>query len=424
MSFGWYICPKTPVVTYLEKVYGATAHRPPSSGLQALDSGAPTLEQFASERGFPLYVLNVAWNMYSGQRRILIQGVFNDAMHVTSGLPPGCGLAVDLLHAFLVRTLRSAGRQIEVRQPSKIVVVCNGTRAKHKLWQVWRAGRLKLTTRDSGVDTQWASWRSPAEEMKSFHSVGLYGAEVGGVTAHGMSDLHTSARRALSKGASLRRSAPFELMAHGGPTGDPQVSADVSTVRVWNRRLLAGQERRKSGLLATAQQAPACVRLHGFLPAPAPLPLPTHEAALVLRQGVDAVWVWASQLQPPLQKMWGWKSAVLAGLLATAKEWSRLFKRYIKGQRRPRILKNEADLSSPLIPSCAGVKRTHRSKPSLMAVSPWRTSEAGIQEADVVVNLGAAEHEVHEPSADWLRWELVAKAVRQFWFSGRTEALC
>eukprot|EP00971_Amphidinium_carterae_P243585 4837428-Amphidinium_carterae.3 len=37
------------------------------------------------------------------------------------------------------------------------------------------------------------------------------------------------------------------------------------------------------------------------------------------------------------------------------------------------------------------------------------------QEADVVANLRAADHAPHEPSADWLHWELVAKAVRNFW---------
>eukprot|EP00971_Amphidinium_carterae_P243814 4842290-Amphidinium_carterae.1 len=51
------------------------------------------------------------------------------------------------------------------------------------------------------------------------------------------------------------------------------------------------KERRESGLPATAQQAPACVRLHGLLPAPTPGPLPTHELALVLRQDVDTVWI-------------------------------------------------------------------------------------------------------------------------------------
>eukprot|EP00971_Amphidinium_carterae_P014541 287110-Amphidinium_carterae.1 len=58
------------------------------------------------EQGFPLYALNCALNMYSGNRRILIQGAVSTSVQSTCGLPPGCGLAVDLLHAFLIRTCR------------------------------------------------------------------------------------------------------------------------------------------------------------------------------------------------------------------------------------------------------------------------------------------------------------------------------
>eukprot|EP00971_Amphidinium_carterae_P207398 4114872-Amphidinium_carterae.1 len=39
----------------------------------------------------------------------------------------------------------------------------------------------------------------------------------------------------------------------------------------------------------------------------------------------------------------------------------------------------------------------------------------GNQETDVVANLGAAEHADHEPSAEYLRWEVAAQAVRLFW---------
>eukprot|EP00971_Amphidinium_carterae_P343444 6483193-Amphidinium_carterae.2 len=46
---------------------------------------------------------------------MLIQGAVGDVVEVTRGLPLGCGLAVDLLHAFLVRTLGSAGQPVEVR---------------------------------------------------------------------------------------------------------------------------------------------------------------------------------------------------------------------------------------------------------------------------------------------------------------------
>eukprot|EP00971_Amphidinium_carterae_P154058 3055171-Amphidinium_carterae.1 len=39
----------------------------------------------------------------------------------------------------------------------------------------------------------------------------------------------------------------------------------------------------------------------------------------------------------------------------------------------------------------------------------------GNEEADVVANLGTAEHAPHEPSADYLFWEVVSKAVRHVW---------
>eukprot|EP00971_Amphidinium_carterae_P028110 553409-Amphidinium_carterae.1 len=154
--------------------------------------------------------------------------------------------------------------------PKKTVVICNGTHTKNKLWKAWRSGLLppvKITTRDLGVDTQWSCWRNPVQKkrvrtfeqsmkrvrglglpahvkariVKSLHSVGLYGAEVGGMPKSGMTKIRTCARKALGKGAGLRRSAPLELMAHGGPAADPQVSADLSTVRVWHRRILAGK---------------------------------------------------------------------------------------------------------------------------------------------------------------------------------------
>eukprot|EP00971_Amphidinium_carterae_P297829 5917642-Amphidinium_carterae.1 len=160
-------------------------------------------------------------------------------------MPPGCGHAVDLLHAFLLKTLNSAGRHVTIRKYvddmvlvahgpcfaghlcygyrqvhkslikanvkvnlQKTVVICNGANAKRLLMKVWKAGRLpppRITTRDLGVDTQWAAWRCPVQRkraitfkqsmnrvrslglpatskariVKSLYSVGLYGAEVG-----------------------------------------------------------------------------------------------------------------------------------------------------------------------------------------------------------------------------------------------------
>eukprot|EP00971_Amphidinium_carterae_P284076 5640165-Amphidinium_carterae.5 len=52
-----------------------------------------------------------------------------------------------------------------------------------------------------------------------------------------------SARKAQGKGASLRCSSPLELMAYGKPAGDLQVSANLNTIRIWQRRLDAGLQK-------------------------------------------------------------------------------------------------------------------------------------------------------------------------------------
>eukprot|EP00971_Amphidinium_carterae_P028543 561713-Amphidinium_carterae.1 len=79
---------------------------------------------------------------------------------------------------------------------------------------------------------------------KSLYSVGPCGAEVGGMSVARVNDVCISGRRALGKGANLRRSSPLELMAYGGPAGDPQVTADLNTIRVWQRKLNTNPPRR------------------------------------------------------------------------------------------------------------------------------------------------------------------------------------
>eukprot|EP00971_Amphidinium_carterae_P152721 3027054-Amphidinium_carterae.4 len=162
-----------------------------------------SLEKCALESGYPTYALYAALDMYAGRRRILIQGAVSGSVQTTHGMPPGCGHAVDLLHAFLLKTLQSAGSQVEVRKYvedmvlvatghqfalhlchayrrahssltkanvqvnlKKTVVLCNGAKAKKLVQKLWRTGRLpplKVTTRDLGVDTQWAAWRCPVQ---------------------------------------------------------------------------------------------------------------------------------------------------------------------------------------------------------------------------------------------------------------------
>eukprot|EP00971_Amphidinium_carterae_P240171 4768536-Amphidinium_carterae.1 len=89
---------------------------------------------------------------------------------------------------------------------------------------------LSRSPLEIGVDTQWSCWRNPVQKkrvrtfeqsmnrvgglglpahvkariVKSLHSVGLYGAEVGGIPKTGMTKIRTCARKALGKGAGLR----------------------------------------------------------------------------------------------------------------------------------------------------------------------------------------------------------------------------
>eukprot|EP00971_Amphidinium_carterae_P191688 3803587-Amphidinium_carterae.1 len=136
--------------------------------------------------------------MYGGSRRILIQGAVS-AKHLWPApwVRPGCGLTPRLLDPHLTECWQT-GRSTKVRRrygpgcfrtslcslsvtirdsyrdvikalkqanmqvnPKKTVIICNGTNTRNKLKKAWRAGLLppvKITTRDLGVDTQWASW--------------------------------------------------------------------------------------------------------------------------------------------------------------------------------------------------------------------------------------------------------------------------
>eukprot|EP00971_Amphidinium_carterae_P284378 5645757-Amphidinium_carterae.1 len=45
------------------------------------------LEQFALESGYPLYALYACLDMYSGRRRVLIQGSFSSLVTATNSMP-------------------------------------------------------------------------------------------------------------------------------------------------------------------------------------------------------------------------------------------------------------------------------------------------------------------------------------------------
>eukprot|EP00971_Amphidinium_carterae_P153063 3034173-Amphidinium_carterae.1 len=73
------------------------------------------LEQSAGEADFPLEALKLALDMYRGRRRILVNGALSEPVVGTSGIPAGCGLAVDLLHAFLQHKLAASHLKVSVR---------------------------------------------------------------------------------------------------------------------------------------------------------------------------------------------------------------------------------------------------------------------------------------------------------------------
>eukprot|EP00971_Amphidinium_carterae_P094512 1870755-Amphidinium_carterae.2 len=180
----------------------------------------------------------------------------------------GRGCAFALREAFkAVRTvLLDAGMQLN---KSKCVVVANTDACRLECRRAWhRMGvQVAFHTRDLGVDVQWGPWRNPVQQsrIKSFtaamtrvrmlnlplqlkmsmiralYPLVIYGSEVSGLAATSLHKVRVSARRALGRGAQLRRAAELELALKGGIKADPQVTLDLYTIRAWQRALLDGQ---------------------------------------------------------------------------------------------------------------------------------------------------------------------------------------
>eukprot|EP00971_Amphidinium_carterae_P350643 6491664-Amphidinium_carterae.2 len=198
------------------------------------------LEQFAIDSGYPLYALNVPldavdmlhacliMSLRCAGRQVEVRKYVDDMVLISSG--PGFAGNLCFAYRQVLRSLTAVNMKVNALQT---VVLCNGFVTKRKLWKVWRgyrrAGRLppvKITTRDLGVDTQWFAWRNPVQQkrissfcaslyrtralgpahvkariVKSLFSVGLYGAEIGGISDQHMKDLRASAGGGLGKGA-------------------------------------------------------------------------------------------------------------------------------------------------------------------------------------------------------------------------------
>eukprot|EP00971_Amphidinium_carterae_P149965 2972829-Amphidinium_carterae.1 len=79
-----------------------------------------------------------------------------------------------------------------------------------------------------------------ARIMSALWSQGMYGAEVNGISQALMRKLRSAGRAALGKGARKRRAAEIELSLAGQAAKDPQIVADVTLLRTWDRWIKRG----------------------------------------------------------------------------------------------------------------------------------------------------------------------------------------
>eukprot|EP00971_Amphidinium_carterae_P080275 1588413-Amphidinium_carterae.1 len=78
--------------------------------------------------------------MYRGRRRILVNGALSDSVVATSGIPAGCGLAVDLLHAFLQHQLNASDLKVSVRKHvDDMVLAASGKGCAFELREAFKA---------------------------------------------------------------------------------------------------------------------------------------------------------------------------------------------------------------------------------------------------------------------------------------------
>eukprot|EP00971_Amphidinium_carterae_P176201 3492570-Amphidinium_carterae.1 len=77
--------------------------------------------------------------------------------------------------------------------------------------------------------------------IRALYPLVIYGSEASGLAANSLLKVRVSARRALGRGAQLRRAAELEMALKGGIKADPQVTLDLYTIRAWQRALQIGQ---------------------------------------------------------------------------------------------------------------------------------------------------------------------------------------
>eukprot|EP00971_Amphidinium_carterae_P130643 2588109-Amphidinium_carterae.3 len=243
------------------------------------------LEESVRAAGFPLPALCLAVDMYRGRRRILVNGAVSqtvsDPVEASSGIPAGCGLAVDLLHAFLQHKIHASELRVSVRKyVDDMVLSASGKGCAYALREAFRA--IKRVLEASGMrlkfkqDQVRGSGKHQCMPHRMPQSLAPNGCRLGTLEKPGTAGqnpviqqghdaganvesgfctpllstarrspgsrsprlvikVRTAARRALGRGTQLRRAAELELTLKGGLKAHPQVAFDLYTIRAWQR---------------------------------------------------------------------------------------------------------------------------------------------------------------------------------------------
>eukprot|EP00971_Amphidinium_carterae_P236543 4694444-Amphidinium_carterae.1 len=109
-----------------------------------------------------------------------------------------------------------------------------------------------------------------------------------------------------------------------------------------------------------------------------------------------------------------WKSAT-PGVVSDCQGVVKALQAIQHGQKQPKGRHRDLGVRArnALTPACQfHWVKAHQTKQAVDEGRITFDDFQGNQEADEVANLGAAAHAAHEPTAEYLRWELVAQAVR------------
>eukprot|EP00971_Amphidinium_carterae_P061465 1216714-Amphidinium_carterae.2 len=138
------------------------------------------LEQAAEESNFPMEALRLALDMtlYRGRRRILVNSAVSEPVVATSGIPAGCGLAVDLLHAFLQHQIHVSALTVSVRKyVDDMVLSASGRSCAVELREAFRAVKkvlesagMQLNKTKCVVEDQVSQGRHPAGDEEGVDS--------------------------------------------------------------------------------------------------------------------------------------------------------------------------------------------------------------------------------------------------------------